>query len=200
MRDVNLIPAHRRDARRRRTIVRWCAVACAGYAVAAVAVGATCLGVWPAPTDADRKQIEQEDQHIAQKERAITTARARVAAANLTLDAERRVSEQPDWSVLLALLADKAGDQIVLKSCRVAPASAGDAKPVAALSGAALLTVEAGGVGRSQLAVSQFLLRLERTGLFAKVALVDTHREGFLTGEAVAFRIEASLSGREESR
>ena len=49
------------------------------------------------------------------------------------------------------------------------------------------------GVGRPQLAVSQFALRLEQTQLFAKVRLVETNRTTLDRLEAVAFVIECSL-------
>jgi hypothetical protein len=34
---------------------------------------------------------------------------------------------------------------------------------------------------------------LERTGLFARVTLLDTTREAFLDSEAIAFKLECSL-------
>ncbi len=49
------------------------------------------------------------------------------------------------------------------------------------------------GLGRSQPAVSQFVLRLEAMHLFARVTLLDTNRETFLGGEALGFRIDCSL-------
>ena len=49
------------------------------------------------------------------------------------------------------------------------------------------------GLGLSQAAVSQFVLKLERTGLFARVALIDTSRAALDRTDAIAFRIECSL-------
>src|SRR5579884_4102429 len=179
MRDVNLIPAPRRDAKRRRRLMRRCAAWCAAYAVAVAAASVASLALWPGPTEQDHKNLEQARHQIQQKQHAVAAAHARLAAAKLTLDAERRVAGQPDWSILLVLLADKAGDQIVLKGCKFQPVP-GDVK--LASTGGTTVTIETNGVGRSQLSVSQFVLRLEKCGLFSKVALVDTHREGFLTG------------------
>jgi hypothetical protein len=51
------------------------------------------------------------------------------------------------------------------------------------------------GLARSQLAVSQFILRLEQTGLFDRVSLIDTARETFLGGPATGFKLECSLTG-----
>jgi hypothetical protein len=49
------------------------------------------------------------------------------------------------------------------------------------------------GVGRTPVAVSQHVLRLEQTGLFSKVALVDTGREAYLNGNAIAFRLQCTF-------
>ena len=197
MRDVNLIPAPRREAKRRRRLMRLCAASCMAYAAAVVGASMASIAVWPGPSAQDHRDLQEAEQQIQHKQHQLAFTHAQLTAAKLTLDAERRVAGQPDWSILLVLMADKAGEQVVLKSCQVRPLT-GDVKLAAA--GGASPTVEANGVGRSQLAVSQFVLRLERSGLFSKVALVDTHREGYLTGEAVAFRIEATLSGAVEEK
>jgi hypothetical protein len=43
--------------------------------------------------------------------------------------------------------------------------------------------------------VSQFVLRLEQTGLFESVELVKTNREPFLATDAVAFKLDCQLKG-----
>src|SRR5665213_937838 len=161
MQGVNLIPASRRDAKRRRLHTRWCAAGCAVYAAAALAG----------------------------------------AVARTAMDADRQIAEQPDWSHLLGVLARQSGDQIVFNSCAVGPNLQADASPAAVPpaaktpgSGASrtALALTVSGFGRSQLAISQFVLRLEKTGLFARVA-VQTHRETYLGGEAVSFQLICSL-------
>ena len=71
------------------------------------------------------------------------------------------------------------------------PAGVGAAapNPAASRSGPDVL-LEVVGIGRSQLAVSQHVLRLEQTGLFSKVNLIDTGREPFLNTNAIGFRIQ----------
>ena len=53
------------------------------------------------------------------------------------------------------------------------------------------------GVGRSQAAVSQFVLRLEQLGLFDRVTLLDTRREPFGADSAVGFRAVCIMHVRE---
>ena len=49
------------------------------------------------------------------------------------------------------------------------------------------------GFGKTRHAVSEFTLRLEKTGLFGEVRCVHTERKPFLEGEAVAFAVECQL-------
>jgi hypothetical protein len=129
--------------------------------------------------------------------------------AEATLRASRSISEQPDWSALMALLAAKAGDEIVLKTCLVRPRDLDHAvasprsQGQGAVDGATGATqpppaepsmvLGLSGLGLSQAAVSQFILRLEGTRLFAKVTLIDTSRASFERMDVVGFRIECSL-------
>jgi len=56
------------------------------------------------------------------------------------------------------------------------------------------------GLAQSQSAVSQFVLRLEKARVFDEVRLVQTGRKPFLKGEAVAFQLECSLTGKKEAK
>ena len=55
-------------------------------------------------------------------------------------------------------------------------------------------------MGRSQSAVAQYVLRLETMGLFAKVNLVETRREPFLDGQAIAFRVACDFKSAERRK
>ncbi len=54
------------------------------------------------------------------------------------------------------------------------------------------------GLGRTQSAVTQFVLRLEQLKLFDQVRLLETRREPFLTSDAIAFRIQAAIGNSSE--
>ena len=43
-------------------------------------------------------------------------------------------------------------------------------------------------------AANKFVLRLEQTGLFSKVSLLDTAREPFFDKNLIAFRLECALN------
>jgi hypothetical protein len=117
--------------------------------------------------------------------------------AQARLDTIRVINEQPDWSVLLRLIAKASTDQIVLTGCRLdlqADANRTNARPATTQPNAANHVLSITGFGRTQAAVSHFVLRLEEAKLFDRVSLIKTSREAFSSGEAVAFRIECSLS------
>lgn len=214
MKSVNLIPAPRQVAKRRRVHLRRCAAMCAAWAVLLVVAAVAIRVVWGGDGDAqagDRLAAVSDD--IARTERAMAETRNQLAAAQSTLRAHEAIANQPDWSILLAVLARKIGDDVVLKGVRVHPAGASAsaartdprrttvmAAPGAGGPGGAggpiaepPFVLEASGMAKTHAAANRFVLELEKTGLFAKVTLLDTAREPFLVGEAIAFRLECSL-------
>jgi hypothetical protein len=73
------------------------------------------------------------------------------------------------------------------------------AKPAAASRSAGRAGLRLSGLGRSQAAVAQFVLQLETTDLFEHVSLLQTTRQQYLGGEAVAFELDCPLRGRTSS-
>jgi hypothetical protein len=198
MKSVNLIPAPRRDAKRRRKHRKICAAACGAYALLlAGALGAAHIA-WSGVGASLDEQLGKLDTSIERAERQASDARTELATARATIEANRTVAEQPDWSVLLALLATTTGDDVVLRGVSITqPATTAASGAAAAKSPAPNSTpevlLELNGIGRSQLAVQQHVLRLEQTGLFSKVALMDTGREPYLEADAIAFRLQCAF-------
>lgn len=210
MNGINLIPAPRRAARRRRAHLRYCAAGCAAWAV--VSVGAACVvpAVWGAGDSRDTEWLAKVNGEIQQTERTIAGIRAQLTAAESTLRGNQAIAAQPDWSVLLAVLGQMVGGDVVLKSCHVRPvnpntdgqrpdarraAPRAQAEPtVAKTSAAQPFILEAAGIAKDYTSANQFVLRLEQTGLFAKVTLLDTGREAFFDKNAIAFRLECAMN------
>jgi hypothetical protein len=203
MKSINLIPAARRDAKRRRKHRNACAAACCAYGVMlACAVGVAhvvCAGDGgggggePLPVRLSKAEAE-----IERYQQQSAAARSELAAAKATIEANRTVAEQPDWSLLLALLAKTTGEDVVLRSVLVAPPpNAPQPTPAAGKAGPAPaapeVVLELTGVGQSQLAVSQHVLRLEQTGLFSKVTLLDTNREAYVSSHVIGFRLQCQF-------
>jgi len=206
---VNFIPGQRRLIGARRFRVRAWTVAVSAYAVLATIafVGFATVSTGDDVSVAHRLQLVPAE--IEGSRRTVVTLSQEVAEARARLEAARTVIDQPDWSVLLGVLARALGDDVVLTSCRLGaaqttPAGAGmtrgshnnasqsaPAVPVGQPPGRYLLSIS--GVGRSQSAVSQFVLRLERIGLFDYVSVLRTTREAYGDNEAIGFAVEASI-------
>jgi Tfp pilus assembly protein PilN len=216
MNRVNLIPMNRRRAKARRVRMRaWIAIDGVIGVIAVVAAGfvLAASAVNRAPTN-DLAKISDE---IARSNKQLQATRIALAEGLQTLASTSAASDQPDWSLLLAALAGRQGDDIVLSRCEIspvkdeghAPLPASPTPPVQAVSmpakpaatpalshvaGHVLLHVS--GLGRSQAAVAQFVLQLEASDLFERVTLLQTTRQEFLGGEAMAFELDCPLRGR----
>jgi hypothetical protein len=214
MNSVNLIPAPRLATQKRRVHLRRCAAVCCAWALASAVAAGAAHAMW---RQADDPQAEERLSTVAddveRTERAISTAKMQLAAAQSTLRANEAIASQPDWSILLAVLARGIGDDVVLRNCHVHPVGAAAGRradsrrtptaPAAPAAGAAAtataaedstpFVLEANGIARTLAGAHRFVRDLERTGLFARVTLLDTTREPFLTEGAIAFRLECSL-------
>ena len=126
----------------------------------------------------------------------VAALRGRISRDEARLASGHAVGEQPDWSLLLAMLSSALGDETVLRSIRLqappeaAPGGGGGADAARSLPP---ITLDLTGLGRTQQVVSEFVLRLEQMPLFKQIRLVDTRREPFLNLHAVVFRIECVL-------
>jgi Tfp pilus assembly protein PilN len=189
IRGVNLVPADRREARRRQRWVHvWigaCAVYAAAWVVAHVAIQLTMVS----DDRVLRGEIEQVRAVVQERDTAVAALELDRQQAVAQLHANLAVGKQPDWSILLALLASTLEDEIVLSSVRLVSGAAGEGEA----SGSGATTFDFAGLGESQAAVSRFVLRLEEISLFRSVKLLDTRREPFLAGHAIAFRVECVL-------
>jgi hypothetical protein len=207
MKPVNLIPARRIIAKQRRRHVRRCVVICSTWAFVVSAVCVAGQGLTPAVAGEGNlaERLERAARDIEANEQLVAAARDELAAAQATLRATRSIADQPDWSALLALMGRATGDDVMLRSFDLQPAPAVPAvapkggnnargpQPAPAPARAAGFVLATGGLAQSQLAVTQFVLRLERIGLFSRVTLLDTSREPFRDGEATSFRVECVI-------
>jgi Tfp pilus assembly protein PilN len=207
---VNLVPAYRVAAgrwRRRRT--RWLSAGAAYTALLATLY----LAAWVTWGGGDSVLAEQKaeiEARTQQAKQAISTCQAELTQQEELLAAYGAVRDHPDWSVLLALLANRLDDEAVLVHCEVGPATAsGPAGSAATAATEATssaegrateaFTLRLAGYGRTVASVSRFALELERLGIFEQVRLLKTNREAFLACDAVRFQMECSLGASAET-
>ncbi|MEN6333534.1 MAG: PilN domain-containing protein [Phycisphaerales bacterium] len=207
MSDVNLIPVARL-ARKRRTarLYIWAAV-CGAYAMCLIASSATLQALRVSEDRTLNGHRSALAQQVDQDNRELTGIRKDLADARVARETTRAISHQPDWSKLFLGLSDRLGDDIVLGQCRLATltednrvvgeqwAESMPSRPLGEMLKECRHSLVLNGFGKSQESVSQFVLRLEGTGVFQLVRLVSSSRQTFLDKEAVAFSVECHFKG-----
>ncbi|MDX2132052.1 MAG: PilN domain-containing protein [Planctomycetota bacterium] len=174
---LNLLPASRVRALRLRARARAWTGACAAYVVLLGAGWAWTALSRPA-TASPAGDLAETQTRLADAERACQALRRSVSVADERLSTARAVGDHPDWSLLLDLLArakraDVAFERVSLSSRGGGPPRAGEG-----LVRRGPWTLSLAGVGGSQRAVSDFALRLEESGVFESVAVVELRSRG----------------------
>ncbi len=212
---TNLMPIARQQQRVCRVRLRAWAVACGllGFTLAATAVWSRCAAGDDKPIPF--VELSRVSQQISRDAEAAHDLQSRIALVRHEMQSVRFVSDQPDWSLLLQLVSNSLGDDVVLKSCDLThraeapvPMSARDLHPapVATVHPAPepphreTLILHLAGFARSQAEVSNFVLRLEAIGLFQNVKLLQSARQPLLAGEAIGFELECPIRAGQESQ
>jgi hypothetical protein len=210
---INLIPMQIQHAKaRRRRIRAWAMIAIGWCSTLAIAYAGFYLK-FAYPVHSLDAELNQAATNIDEIEHNLATTRAQIQELSQKLDSNRRAVIHPDWSILLALLSDSLGDDIVLGTASVSRGEEAIAIPVQKTAAAPApptpiakvaikppaaptWTLSIQGLGRTPTAVSQFVLRLESTGLFDHVDPQKITREPFRNAEATAFRIECQMKSK----
>lgn len=202
MNDVNLIPAERLIAKRHKARTSLWAAVCGTYVVLLV-VGSLAGHVLCPGQDRDlAEQLTAAEKQIQENNDAVAELRKTLAATTAALETTRAIHDQPDWSRLLTGLSHELGEELILNRCQLVGLRE-DGKPLTEPWTEALLAKPLGslvtkhryqlvlqGFGQSQESVSRFALGLEGIGLFEQVRLINSSRQAFLNGQAVAFTVE----------
>lgn len=190
---VNLIPSPNLLNIQRRARTRCWIAACLAYIVMLGGVYLGCRLRWER-NDLQAGEMARISADIERYNGRKIAVRGAIAALRAKIEANNAVGQQPDWSILLALVARNLGSDVVLKHCELASAR-DDAPPRGEGSSnrREQFVFEITGFGRTQSAVSAFVLRLEKAGLFDKVKLIKTRRQNFMSGKAVEFQLACTL-------
>jgi len=199
MASVNLIPRSRYIAQKRTLRGRrWLVGAMAYIALlGAIHLALAVSGARTVNADDQIEALEAKTQSITNEVAALT---AQLEQARSVLQAGRVLSDQPDWSILMALLAKTTQSRIALTEVVLNTGAGPDARNTAAAADSLtcrhamhdyLLTVR--GIARTQIDVAQFAMRLENTRLFDHVMMRKASRTTFAAEEATAFEIDCGL-------
>ena len=205
MGDVNLIPANRLVGKRRKARLYVWVTVCGLYGVLIAAGSLTFHVAHAGESRSQTQQLEAADKQIEENNRTMLGFRRQLAETTTALETTKAIHGQPDWSKLLTGLAAQLGEEIVLNRYQLTTLAA-DGKVVTVEGSGSVPPVPLGvflkgcrhtltlnGYGKSQESVSRFVLRLEGSGVFDLVRVVNSSRQTFLTGEAVAFVVECHL-------
>ncbi len=205
MNDVNLIPVERLAAKRRKARVYLWVVACSVY-IALLAGGSLAACVFcPGRDSALADQLAAAEEQINQDNKAMLELRRTLAETTAAMETTRAIHEQPDWSRLLAGMSQQLGRDLVLVRWQlVATREDGKAltepwtdallaKPLLSLMNQHRYQLVLQGFGQTQESVSRLALALEGIGLFEQVRLINSCRQAFLGGQAVAFTMECKF-------
>jgi hypothetical protein len=205
LRPVNLVPAPRRYASAaRKRAYRWC-WGVGIYASLLLTAFVACSAVVSGEADDKSPMIEKTTRQIDELTNAANAIRPQLTEAQTRLTVARTVGDQPDWSLLLAILSSTVDDNIVLTNTKldVAAETQATPKPAARASSKTetasapaqptILKLTLQGMGRSPAAVTQFVLRIERLGLFERVELARSSRQTVGSIDANVFRVECVL-------
>ncbi len=190
---INLVPGSYRISRRRKQRTRGWAVAVLAYAAALVIGWGVLHYLSGGAQQATASQLTAADDRITDAQQAIKLLQPRLKDAMATMEAGRSVGDQPDWSILLQLVAGLLHDDAVISACRLAPTDAN--LPLEQRHLATSYTIHLEGLTRAHETVSEYVLALEDVGLFNSVKLISTQREPWGSQTAVAFQIDLVLGG-----
>ncbi|HSZ56394.1 MAG TPA: PilN domain-containing protein [Tepidisphaeraceae bacterium] len=196
MNRANLIPLARqlRDQRAAR-LRRWAwiigGLCCLILATLAYFAAGNSLAGGPPPQEFSKAAAE-----LSKANQQAASLRASLATEKQRLRSRQLIFRQPDYSLLLRLIAQQVDEDVVLSRCEFGRASDfdrasefGRARGAAPLSRTPSDALQLSGFARSQPAVAAFMLQLESTGIFQKVTLVRSNEQPLLSGEVAAFEI-----------
>ena len=185
----NFIPAQRLIVKRRKAATRRWVFIDGIYLLVLVAIGLTfAVSAWRSA----HAQASTATPEMRQCTAALAKLHAESAALKTNLQSVREVTGKPDWSILLAAISQTVGDQVVLNAVECTADSAAPAK-VGASTVDFPDSVRIGGLGRSQEAVTRFVLGLEGLRFFSGVHLVQTAPQSLHGSQCVGFQLVCAL-------
>lgn len=187
----NLIPAFRLRAKAQRRHLRAWGVRLGVYAVVLLVACLFRLSVRGSTTELLAAQERQLSESVETNTRVLQGLKSELSGARQKLYALRLVGRQPDWGMLLRLTADQLGENVVLEngSFRRTAEAAVDGDKVRRG-----LILELGGIARTEKDVSDFILRLETSGLFGEVKYVNSSQRTFHGQKAYGFLLKCRLA------
>jgi len=189
---VNLLPAQYVAARQRRVRTRLWGVICAVHAMLVAGVGV--VSATGEETSASfRAKVVIAQGRMESKTKEIDALRRTLVERSRRVEAVRAIADHPDWSILLDRLARLRGGDVVLERVVIVPetASSSTIKPGAQVRPRYQVTIE--GLARSNAAVLEYALAIQRLGIFDNVRPEQTRQREMASGDLFGFQLRCDL-------
>ncbi len=216
---INLIPQHRIDKRQKRTRVRLWGIGGSAFAILALCGAMSFSAFWGQANREVTQKLAQAKKEVTRIHDETTALTPELMEAAIQLEASRAVAIQPDWSVLMALLGEIRGDNIVLSRCLLSPIipikkqTRSNSRPLLGRPSAVKqptsnkrtrkplhfkLIIQ--GVARTQSDVTRFVVQLENEkSIFNRVKLLGTEPKTVGDHSAIQFKLECSIGEKAET-
>lgn len=184
MKSVNLISEKRRDEQAKCTcMVRWSSgLAAWAFLICVACIAAAALSNIESNFESSRSAIVLR---TTAAQTSAATSSAQIDRIRKRLEVARAVEAHPDWSVLLPVVSSRLGDDVALERISLEPVRGEEATRRA--------TLTLSGVGTDRAALSDFVIRLEETGVFARVETATAQRRPIGANEFFAFELRCRV-------
>lgn len=189
---VNLLPASFIEVRRRRARIRAWGMICAVHAMLVAGVGVVTASGGETSTTL-RTKVGLAQSRLESKGKEIDALRRTLADRARRVEAVRAIADHPNWSILLEMLATLRGSDVVLERVAIEPDAepGAGAKPGVAPKPRYLITIE--GLARSNAAVLEYALAIQRVGIFESVRPEQTRQRDSGAGDLFGFQLKCVL-------
>jgi len=185
------------DQRLMRRASTWARL-CVAYGIIVTAGWAVVVAATPPMVDRIEGQLTEARQRVQDADRQSSVLRRKLSEETLHLRRIEQIRRIPDWSALFVLVGSEIGGKIYLEEFGLGLVGSGAAAPTPEASRSFVLSVT--GVTREQAAITNFVLALERSGLFERVDLLQQRRRQIGDIELIVFDVECLLVDGEGSR
>lgn len=199
MNGVNLLPPSRIATwRLRKRISRWSVVLSAYIGLVLCAAPILAPAVSEAARETEQK-IQMAEAQFEQADAAHRKLQPELSRALEEIENARAISEHPNWSLLLALAGALRQEDILLESCELSsPTPSSEAptkqsKPEKAAPPPEPPALGLSGYSLTPAGVTQYALRLERSGLFSAVQIIETSPRELHGTATTGFRMRCVL-------
>ncbi len=200
---TNLLPKHRKAALMVRTRARLWLMGGSAYAGIIMAAGLAFALSGPRIAVA-AELFERQERELSDRKARVQQLSSETQSVLKKLERLSRIQNHVDVSALVRLITGAQKDQIALDSISLdrtmqqpkEPARkkiGADAKGEAAPAATIVYTIDIAGLAKEQPEVTSFVLRLEQSGLFDKVTVVESGKRDVQGAELAQFRLRCRV-------